>query len=142
MMRTALETAEAEAVKLKVSRPKMIAVTILTSMDENSLKKIGLHDTMSSQVLRLARLAKEAGLDGVVASPAEAKLIREDIGPDFLIVTPGVRPAWAAVNDQKRIATPASTIKAGADFIVVGRPITDAKDPAEAAREVLKEMGS
>ena len=91
-------------------------------------------------VLRLALLAKKAGFDGVVASPAETRLIRKELGEDFLIVTPGVRPGWAAADDQKRIATPNAAIKDGADYIVVGRPITESTDPAEAAREILKEM--
>lgn len=136
-------------------KSKVIAVTILTSMDENSLKKIGVFDNMETQVLKLARLAKDAGLDGVVASPAEVKLIRNNIGRDFLIVTPGVRPAWAAAggpsagsgpilglsqDDQKRIATPKEAIDNGADFIVVGRPIIEAQNPVEAAKKILKEM--
>ena len=89
-------------------------------------KKIGISDNVETQVLKLARLAKEAGLDGVVASPIEIKAIRKSLGRDFLIVTPGVRPEWAAALDQKRIATPKDAIRDGADFIVVGRPVTEA----------------
>ena len=140
MMKRAAEAAADEAEKLNMVKPKVLAVTILTSFDEKALKEIGLDGNSESAVLKLAHLVKSAGLDGVVASPAETKLIRKELGEDFLIVTPGVRPAWAASNDQKRIATPLAAIKDGADYIVVGRPITEAEDPAEAAREILREI--
>lgn len=140
MMKKAQNAVKDEAVRIKKEKPKVIAVTILTSMDENNLKKTGVHDTIETQVLRLAKLAKEAALDGVVASPAEVISIRKTIGKDFLIVTPGVRPAWAAKNDQKRIATPKEAIANGADFIVVGRPITEAGDPVEATKKILEEL--
>jgi orotidine-5'-phosphate decarboxylase len=109
-------------------------------MDEFALKKIGVNANIKKEVLILAAMAKEAGLDGVVASPHEAKTIREAMGEDFLIVTPGVRPGGAKANDQKRIATPLEAVKNGASFIVVGRPITDAQDPAGAARQILSEI--
>ena len=140
MMKKVAAAVSEEAKKLKAARPKVIAVTVLTSMDENNLKKVGVDDNMETQVLRLAKLAKESGLDGVVASAVEIKPIRAALGKAFIIVTPGVRPSWAAVNDQKRIATPKEAIDSGADFIVVGRPIIEASDPAEAARKVLKEI--
>jgi len=140
MMRAAADAARREAAKLKIIAPKIIAVTILTSMDEIALKKVGINDTMSAEVLRLAKLAKEAGLDGVVASPSEIKLLRENLGKDFLIVTPGVRPEWAAAGDQKRVATPAQAIADGASFIVVGRPVTEADDRKAAVKKILKEM--
>lgn len=140
MMEKAAKAAAVEAEKLKIDKPKVIAVTILTSMDEKSLKKIGIFDNMEIQVLRLAKLAKDSGLDGVVASAAEVKLIRKSLGKDFLIVTPGVRPAGSASGDQKRIATPKEAIDNGASFIVVGRPITEALDPTEAAKKILKEI--
>jgi len=140
MMKKAAQAASEEAKKLKIPAPKVIAVTVLTSMDENNLKKVGVGDNMEAQVLRLAKLAKESGLDGVVASPAEIKPIRAALGKDFIIVTPGVRPSWAAANDQKRFATPKVAINGGADYIVVGRPIIEASDPAEAAKKVLKEI--
>jgi len=141
MMRNAAGAVREEAARLGIERPKILAVTILTSMDENALKKIGINDNMKTQVLRLAGLAKDAGLDGVVASSEEAALIREKIGGEFLIVTPGIRPGSAMLNDQKRISTPRAAIEAGADFIVVGRPITEAKDPVSAAREIAREIG-
>lgn len=122
-------------------KSKVIAVTILTSADENALKKCGINANIDDQVTRLAALAKEAGLDGVVASPKEAARIRKELGKDFLIVTPGIRPASASLDDQKRTATPGEAIAAGADYIVVGRPITAAPDPLKAAREIIKELG-
>lgn len=140
MMKKAAESARDEAKRLKIKAPKVIAVTILTSMDENNLKKIAIFDSMDTQVARLAGLALESSLDGVVASPAEIKLIRKKAGADFLIVTPGVRPSWAAKGDQKRVATPKEAIEDGASFIVVGRPIIEAPDPVEAARKILKEI--
>lgn len=141
MMKKAARTVTEEAERLKINKPKIIAVTMLTSMDENNLKKIGVDDNMEKQVLRLARLAKDSGLDGVVASPSEAELIREEMGKDFLIVTPGVRPSWAAKDDQRRITTPKEAIDNGANFIVIGRPIIEAPDPLSAARKILEEIG-
>lgn len=140
MMKAAAEAAARQAQELGIERPKVLGVTVLTSMDENGLKKIGVDATMKAQVLRLAELAKTAGLDGIVASPAEAKLIRQKLGDNFLIVTPGVRPLWSVSHDQKRVATPKDAISSGANFIVIGRPITEAKDPVKAAQEVLQEM--
>jgi orotidine-5'-phosphate decarboxylase len=140
MMRKTAEAVAAEAARLKISRPKILAVTVLTSMDENALKKVGIGAIIRDEVDALARLAKEAGLDGVVASPRETRMIREALGPSFLIVTPGVRPAWAGVDDQKRIATPKEAIDDGASFIVVGRPVTAAQDPAAAARRIIEEI--
>jgi orotidine-5'-phosphate decarboxylase len=140
MMNRAAQAARDEAGRLKIEKPKLIAVTILTSTDENSLKKIGVNDTMEKQVLRLAKLTKDASLDGVVASPSEVKPIRRELGQEFIIVTPGVRPEWAAADDQKRIAAPKEAVLSGATYIVVGRPITGASDPAGAARKILKEI--
>ena len=139
-MKKAAESVVMEAKALKVAKPKIIAVTVLTSMDENSLKKIGIDDNMEKQVLKLAKLAKDASLDGVVASPSEVKLIRRELGEEFIIVTPGVRPEWAAVNDQKRVATPKKAVLNGANYIVVGRPIIEAPDPLAAAKKVLEEI--
>jgi len=142
MMKKTADAVKAEAERLKIEKPKVLAVTVLTSMDENALKKVGINDTMNQEVLRLAELAKSAGLDGVVASPSEARLIREKLGKDFLIITPGVRPSWAEAGDQKRIASPKEAIADGATYIVVGRPITEAKDPAQAARKISEEISS
>ncbi|MEI6862979.1 MAG: orotidine-5'-phosphate decarboxylase [Candidatus Omnitrophota bacterium] len=121
-------------------KSKVIAVTILTSTDENALKKCGINVNIEDEVINLAALAKEAGMDGVVASAKEASRIRKELGKDFLIVTPGIRPASAASDDQKRVATPREAIDAGADYIVVGRPVTGAPDPARAARDIIKEI--
>ncbi|MDD5136762.1 MAG: orotidine-5'-phosphate decarboxylase [Candidatus Omnitrophica bacterium] len=140
MMKRAADAVGQEASRLGIVKPRILAVTILTSLDEAALKEIGLSADPAKAVLRLAHLAKRAGLDGVVASPSETKAIRKELGGDFLIVTPGVRPAWAVSNDQKRVATPEAAIKDGADYIVVGRPVTESKDPAASAREILKEM--
>jgi orotidine-5'-phosphate decarboxylase len=140
MMKKAAADVKSEAQRLGIERPRIIAVTVLTSMDEKELKKAGIDDNINREVLRLALLAKEAGLDGVVASPKEAALIRKEAGKDFLIVTPGVRPSWSSAGDQKRIATPARAVRSGADYIVVGRPVTGADDPAAAARKIISEM--
>jgi orotidine-5'-phosphate decarboxylase len=120
--------------------PKVLAVTILTSLASQDLEELGISGTPVEAVLRLARLAQSAGLDGVVASAREISAIRQACGPDFLIVTPGIRPADAATNDQARIATPASATAAGADYLVVGRPITGAPDPAAAADAIVAQM--
>ena len=140
MMKRAKEAVVIEAEELKIERPKLIAVTILTSMNRNGLKKTGINDNMKKEVLKLAALAKEAGLDGVVASASEVKLIRKHLGDYFTIITPGVRPEWAVANDQKRIATPKEAVLNGATYIVVGRPIVEAPDPLAAAKRVLEEM--
>ena len=105
-----------------------------------TLRRVGIEHPVDQMVVRLAKLAKEAGMDGVVASPLEIGLIREACGPDFLIVTPGVRPSFAATDDQKRIMTPAEAVKAGADYLVIGRPIAKAADPAVAADLIADEI--
>ena len=119
---------------------RLLAVTVLTSHDEASLADIGLAGPLSDAVRRLARLARDAGIDGVVASPLEARLLREACGEGFLIVTPGVRPAGAQAGDQSRLATPAGALSAGADYLVVGRPITADVDPRKAAQRVLDDL--
>jgi orotidine-5'-phosphate decarboxylase len=121
---------------------RLLAVTILTSHGEASLSGIGLQGAVSGHVQRLARLAHEAGTDGVVASPLEAGLVRAACGPDFLIVTPGIRPAGAGADDQARATTPAAAIEAGSGCLVVGRPITQAPDPRAAAAAIVREMES
>jgi orotidine-5'-phosphate decarboxylase len=121
-------------------RPKLLAVTILTSSTEATLRQIGIEHSVQDMVVRLARLAKESGMDGVVASPLEIELIRAACGPDFLVVTPGVRPVFAAVDDQKRIMTPVEAVRAGADYLVIGRPIAKAADPVAAAQLITDEI--
>ena len=120
MMKAALEGAEEESNRLGIDRPRILGVTILTSIESSE-----------ENVLNLASLTKESGIDGVVASPQEAKAIRKELGKDFLIVTPGIRPEGSEKGDQKRTATPREALDAGADYIVIGRPITKAKDPVK-----------
>jgi orotidine-5'-phosphate decarboxylase len=137
MMRAAVE-----AVAGKKRRPALLGVTILTSHDARTLRSVGISGTPASRGLALAKLAKRSGLDGVVASAHEARAIRRACGPEFLIVVPGVRPASASVNDQSRVATPAEAIRAGADYLVIGRPITGAADPRQAALAISEEIAS
>lgn len=120
--------------------PLVIAVTVLTSIDDAVLGELGLPSDPEGLVRRWARMAHDVGLDGVVASAHEAAAIRSECGPDFLIVTPGIRPAWSAAGDQKRVMTPARALEAGADVLVVGRPITAADDPSAAVVRVLEEL--
>jgi orotidine-5'-phosphate decarboxylase len=125
------------------SRTKVLAITVLTSIDETILSEIGVTSTPAESVMRLMKLAVKSGVDGVVASPQEIETIRHTVSnPDFLIVTPGIRPASSKSGDQKRVATPAAAIAAGASYLVVGRPITGAANPLEAAREIVTEMTS
>ncbi|WP_349687627.1 orotidine-5'-phosphate decarboxylase [Acidaminococcus sp. DS4831] len=140
MMAEGMKAVQEAAAEMGQPAPKLIAVTVLTSMDEAQWKPLNYAKPIGDEVLDLAALTKESGLDGVVASPREAAGIRERCGKDFLIVTPGVRPAWAADNDQSRIATPAAAIGNGSTHLVVGRPITQAKDKQEAVRKILEEM--
>lgn len=129
-----------EAVEKSAKPPRLIAVTVLTSMSGEDLRQIGLDVEPAAQVERLARLTADAGLDGVVCSAQEAELLRAAIGPDFLLVTPGIRPAGSAVGDQSRILTPARAVAAGADYLVVGRPITQAADPVAALLAINAEI--
>ena len=141
MMRAAAEVAEKQVSELGIPKPMLLGVTILTSVNEATFQHdFGTQRKLSDQVAYLAKLSQRAGLDGVCASPLEIGLIREVCGDDFVIVTPGVRPAWAAANDQQRVMTPAEAIDAGADYIVVGRPITASDNPREAARRILQEI--
>ncbi|MBK5275429.1 MAG: orotidine-5'-phosphate decarboxylase [Desulfuromonadales bacterium] len=121
-------------------RPRLLAVTILTSSTEETLRGVGIDHPIRDMVVRLAKLAQNAGMDGVVASPLEIELIRAACGPDFLIVTPGVRPSFASLDDQKRIMTPAEAVSAGADYLVIGRPIAKDADPAVAAELISSEI--
>lgn len=118
----------------------LIGVTILTSLSDEDIAEVGYAAGTAESVVRLAKLAKESGLGGVVCSPREIETIRAACGPDFKLVVPGIRPAWAAAGDQKRIMTPADAIRTGADYIVIGRPITGADDPIEAAKRVAEEL--
>jgi orotidine-5'-phosphate decarboxylase len=134
MMRAAAEAASAP------NAPRLLAITVLTSMDTAELSAVGVTGTPAAQVLRLARLAQTAGIDGLVCSAEEVAAVREAMGPAALLVTPGIRTAAADVGDQSRVATPAQAIARGASMLVVGRPITQAADPAKAALAILVEM--
>jgi orotidine-5'-phosphate decarboxylase len=137
MMKAAAESARKTAASLGQQRPLVIAVTVLTSMDDKTLAEVGIARPMLDQVVHLARLAQDSGLDGVVASPQEVKAIREACGPDFQIVTPGIRPAdQQGKDDQARTLTPAEAMAAGASYLVIGRPITAAPNPREAAEKI------
>ncbi|GAB5606433.1 orotidine-5'-phosphate decarboxylase [Sideroxyarcus sp. TK5] len=138
--RKMMETAR-EALANHAHRPKLIAVTILTSMAQEDLHGIGIEASPAQMVLRLAQLARDSGLDGVVCSAQEALTLRQLCGKDFCLVTPGIRPANAAANDQSRIMTPQSALQAGASYLVIGRPITQAPEPLRALQEILKETG-
>lgn len=140
MMKAAAEAATLAAQNVGCARPAIVGVTILTSLDEDDLKAVGLSTPVSSQVVRMAKLAQESGLDGVVCSPAEITAIREACGPGFKLVVPGIRPAGSAAGDQKRVMTPSEAISHGADYIVIGRPITMAADPVRAARDIAEEL--
>ena len=140
-MMAKLVTEVDKAVSLEnISRPVLLAVTILTSSNEATLRDVGIKDPVEIMVPKLAKLAQKAGLDGVVASPREVELIRRACGEDFLIVTPGVRPTFAAKDDQKRVTTPTVAIRSGANYLVIGRPISAASDPVAAAETILEEI--
>ena len=151
MLRAATQAIGA-GVPMGADRPRLLAVTILTSMDQKAMREVGIGDSPNARVVKLARLSKKAGVDGVVASTQEARAIRKACGRDFLIVTPGVRPKDTSTNisrvlraksdDQARTATPTEAIKAGADFLVVGRPILTAPDPRAAINAIVEEIAA
>ncbi|MCC7016785.1 MAG: orotidine-5'-phosphate decarboxylase [Rhodospirillales bacterium] len=124
------------------ARPLVVAVTVLTSLDEDDLRAVGMRPPIVDQAVRLAKLAQASDLDGVVCSAKEAMAIRGACGRDFKLVVPGIRPAWAEASDQKRIVTPREAIALGADYLVVGRPITGARDPVSAAKRVVAEIAT
>ncbi|MCD5401488.1 orotidine-5'-phosphate decarboxylase [candidate division NPL-UPA2 bacterium] len=140
MMKGTVQATRKEAEELGVEKPLVFGVTILTHIEQGMLKEVGIEKWLKDEVVHLAKLARRARLDGVVSSPEEIGLIREACGDDFLILTPGIRPLWAEGNDQRRRMTPGEAIKAGADFIVIGRPILQAREPVEAAQRILREM--
>jgi orotidine-5'-phosphate decarboxylase len=144
MMQAAARSGRDTAARLGRPAPVLIAVTVLTSMDEPTLRRMGVERPMPDHVLALARLTREAGLDGVVASPQETAAIRQACGPDFAIVTPGIRGASAGAqqDDQARTMSPGGAVRAGASFIVVGRPIVAAPDPRAAAEAIVRELAT
>ena len=136
MLRAAVEAANGLG-----ERPlKIVAVTVLTSLNDSDLETVGQIGAVSDQVLNLARLAEASGLSGVVCSPWEVNALRSEMKEDFALVVPGVRPEWAGEDDQKRVMTPGEAVAAGADYLVIGRPITRAPDPVGAARRIIDEM--
>jgi len=140
MMQAACKAATDVAHELIVPRPLLLAVTVLTSFDQNDLLETGVSGTVNDQVRRLAELAKLAGIDGIICSPLEVETLRRDLGPGIKLVTPGVRPTWSEANDQKRVMTPVDAVTAGADYLVIGRPISAAPDPAAAAARIALEL--
>jgi orotidine-5'-phosphate decarboxylase len=140
MMRLTVKEVERVCRQERRRKPIMLAVTVLTSLNQDDLKRLGVDGKVEDQVVRLALLTKEAGMDGVVASPHEVADIRKACGRRFVIVTPGIRPADTTRNDQQRVMTPAAAIRSGVDYIVVGRPVLEAKSPVSAARAIVAEM--
>jgi orotidine-5'-phosphate decarboxylase len=140
MMEAAAKAASEAAYEIVKARPLLVGVTVLTSFNNDDLAETGVSDTVVDHVRRMAELAKRAGLDGVVCSPREVAMLRSDLGEGFKLVTPGVRPEWASKDDQKRIMTPLEAVSAGADYLVIGRPITAAQDPASAAARIAAEL--
>ncbi len=118
----------------------LLGVTVLTSSDESTLQETGVSDSVAAQTLRLAQLGRTAGVNGLIASPHELRSLRNDLGEGVTIITPGVRPAWAAADDQKRFTSPAEAVRNGADYLVIGRPITAHKEPLEATRAIIAEL--
>ncbi len=140
MMKSAAETATEEAKRLGVARPRLLGVTVLTSLDRGDLEATGVKADPSEQVLRLAALARESGLDGVICSPLEIAALRKACGRDFVLMVPGIRPAGTASGDQKRVMTPGEAVRLGANHLVIGRPITEAADPASAADAIARDL--
>lgn len=135
-----MKAAADAAASAKGKRPRILGVTVLTSLDSEDMKQVGQDTDTAAQVERLALLAKASGIDGIVCSSAEVANLRKVIGPEMVLMVPGIRPAWAAANDQKRIMTPREAIDVGATYLVIGRPITGAENPAEAADRVNAEI--
>lgn len=142
MMKAAADAARETADRLGAPRPRLLGVTVMTSLDAGDLDAVGQDADMAAQVDRLAALSQESGLDGVVCSPHEIGRLRRRSGGDFILMVPGIRPRWAAANDQKRVLTPSEAVALGADHLVIGRPITAATDPAEAARRIADELAT
>ena len=140
MLKAAIDASDRVAQVTGKERPLVIGVTLLTSLDQDDIAILGFRETLQDQVLRLADLAQSAGLDGVVCSPFEISAIRKACGSDLKLVVPGIRPEGSAANDQKRVLTPKEALKRGADYLVIGRPITDAPDRSEAAKTIVESL--
>ncbi len=141
MMRAAAESAKETAARLGVPSPVVLAVTVLTSMDAQGLRRdLKIGRSLPRTVSHFARMAQRAGLNGVVASPQEISLLRRSVRGSFVILTPGVRPLWSGKDDQKRVMTPGDAVAAGADYIVVGRPVLKADDRKDAVEKIIREI--
>jgi orotidine-5'-phosphate decarboxylase len=141
MMRRTAESVREVCARENLRQPKIIGVTILTSADQETLREVGIEQEITSQVVNLARLTAKCGLDGVVASPLEVESIRRNVRrEEFLLVTPGIRPGFATNDDQKRVMTPAQAVRQGADYLVIGRPITGQNDKLSAVKKILEEI--
>lgn len=140
MMKAGLDALVDESAKLGLPTPKFLAVTVLTSLTDDALAAVGQQTLSMEQVVRLAKVTNDAGLAGIVCSGQEIKLVRQNLGNDFVLMVPGIRPAGSDVGDQKRIMTPKEAMTAGATHLVIGRPITGAKDPAQAAADILSSL--
>jgi len=138
MLRAAAQAAASAGAK----RPRLLAVTVLTSLDGEDLARVGQAGPVAAQAARLTALAKDSGIDGAVCSPQEVAALRARSGPDFVLVVPGIRPAWAAAGDQKRVMTPKEALAAGADYLVIGRPIVAAAEPRNAAERIVAELAA
>ncbi|PIW28078.1 MAG: orotidine-5'-phosphate decarboxylase [Rhodospirillales bacterium CG15_BIG_FIL_POST_REV_8_21_14_020_66_15] len=141
MMEAAVRAAD-EAAAATGHRPLLLAVTVLTSLSDEDLIEVGITAETKAQVARLAKLAQQAGMDGVVCSAHEIKVIRSVCGPDFTLVVPGIRPEWSVKGDQKRVVTPRDAVSLGADYLVIGRPVTQAEDPIKAAGRIAAELSA
>lgn len=142
MMRSAVDAARSEASRLGIPRPRLLAITVLTSMNAADLESVGMDPDPRRQVQRLALQARDCGMDGIVCSALEAALVRTVCGPDFVIVVPGIRPLWSSPGDQKRVVAPADALAAGADYLVVGRPLAEEGDVPLAIRRLVDEMAA
>ena len=139
MIKAAVKANQVAAKKYNIKRPDILAVTILTSLDNNDMLSIGLGGGIKTLTLKLAKLAKKNGADGIICSPQELKILRSKLGKNFKIVVPGIRPKWTKRNDQKRTMTPKQALSLGADYIVIGRPITKAVNPSLTVKKIIKE---
>lgn len=140
MMKAAQEVVTETAQRLGIEKPLLLGVTVLTSLDINDLASIGINSSLSEQVMRLADLSQESGLDGVVCSATDVEKIRNNCGQEFVLLTPGIRPKWSMANDQKQVVSPSNAVAKGSDYLVIGRPITEADSPTEAVRLIIDEL--
>lgn len=142
MIRAALDAAGEESESLGIPRPKIIGVSVLTSLSQEDLPGLGVERSIKDHVSGLVELACEQGIDGIVCSPADLAFVRPSVPRDKVVITPGIRPQWSAAGDQKRIATPKSAIESGADLMVIGRPISHSADPVDAVQRIVREIES